>query len=59
MSAFTKQAVAVGFSQDQADFLDKMLAKFPHEHDIGDVEGLHDRLEDLEGEEDDEGDDEG
>lgn len=32
MSVFTKQAVSVGFTQEQAAFLDTQLAKFPHDH---------------------------
>ncbi len=45
MSAFTKQAIAAGFSQQQADFMDSMLAKFPHIHDMEDIEGLEEALE--------------
>lgn len=47
MSAFTKQAIVAGFSQQQADFLDTMLAKFPHEHDMADIEGLEEALEEA------------
>ena len=55
MSAFTKQAVAAGFSQQMADFLDTMVAKFPHTHDVEDIEGLDELLEG--GDDDDDGDD--
>jgi len=54
MSAFTKQAVAAGFSQQQADFLDTMLAKFPHMHDMEDIEGLEEALESEDDKEEDE-----
>ena len=45
MSAFKRQAMAAGFSQEQADFMDSMLAKFPHTHDMEDIEGLEEALE--------------
>ena len=53
MSAFTKQAVAAGFSQQQADFMDSMLAKFPHMHEIEDIEGLEEALESEDDDSDD------
>jgi hypothetical protein len=57
MSAFTKQAVAAGFSQQQADFMDSMLAKFPHSHEIDEIEGLEEALEGGdEGDDDDDND---
>lgn len=55
MSAFTKQAVAAGFTQEQADFLDKQLAKFPHEHTAEDITDFDDAvIEALPEEEEDE-----
>jgi hypothetical protein len=55
MSAFTKQATAAGFSQQQADFMDSMLAKFPHTHEIEEIEGLEEALEsEDDGDDDDE-----
>ena len=45
MSYFVKAAIAAGFSEQQADFMDKALAKFPHEHDMEDVRGLEEALE--------------
>lgn len=58
MSDFTRRAIQAGFSQEQAAFLDTMLAKFPHGHEIEEVEGLEERLEEIEeGEDGDEEDD--
>lgn len=54
MSAFTKQAVIAGFTQAQADFLDSRLAKFPHIHEMEDIEGLEEALESEDEEEEDE-----
>jgi len=45
MSVFTKQAVAAGFSQAQADFMETQLAKYPHGHEIDEIEGLEEALE--------------
>ena len=56
MSDFSKQAQKAGFTKEQADFLDTMLAKFPHMHDIDDIEGLEEALE-GDGEEDEDDDD--
>ena len=53
MSAFTKQAVIAGFTQAQADFLDSRLAKFPHTHEMEDIEGLEEALESEDDEDDD------
>lgn len=56
MSAFTKQAIAAGFSQAQADFMDSMLAKFPHGHDMDEIEGLEEALEGEDGDDSDDDD---
>ena len=53
MSAFQKKAIAAGFTPNQAAFLDLEMAKFPHEHEIEDVIGLEEALEDDGEEEDD------
>lgn len=44
MSDFTRQAQKAGFTPQQADFLDTMLAKFPHSHEAGDIEGLDETI---------------
>ena len=54
MSQFYKEAIAAGFSPEQAKLLDQRLAKYPHEHEIEDIVGLEDALEGNEEEEDDE-----
>ena len=60
MSDFSRRAIQAGFSQEQAAFLDTMLAKFPHTHEADEItdldEVIADAVEHLE-EDDDEDDD--
>lgn len=53
---FLAQALAAGFSESQARFMDEFLAKHPHDHEIEDIDGLEEALEEagLEFEEEDE-----
>lgn len=44
---FINAAVEAGFSRAQARFMDDYLAKHPHNHEIEDVEGLEETLEEL------------
>lgn len=44
---FISLAMAAGFTRPQADFMDGWLAKHPHSHEIEDVEGLGESLEEL------------
>ena len=44
---FRRVALSVGFNVNQAKFLDEALAKHPHSHEIEDVEGLPETLEEL------------
>lgn len=44
---FISLAMAAGFSRSMADFMDNWLAKHPHSHEIEDVEGLGESLEEL------------
>lgn len=54
MNAFVKAAVAAGFSEAQADFMDEWLAGANHHHEIEDIEGLEEAL----GEDEEDGEDE-
>lgn len=49
--SFIDDAMEAGFSQSQAEFMDEMLAKYPHNHDMTEVDGLIQALDDIEGEE--------
>lgn len=53
MSAFVKAAVAAGFSESQAEFMDEWLAGANHTHDIEDIEGLEEALGEVEEEDED------
>lgn len=44
---FISLAMASGFTRSQADFMDNWLAKHPHQHEIEDVDGLPESLEEL------------
>lgn len=46
-SDFIKDALEAGFDIRKARFMDEYLAKHPHSHDIDDVEGLSETLEEL------------
>jgi hypothetical protein len=59
--SFLSDALAAGFSESQARFMDEFLAKHPHQHEIEDVDGLDEALEEAglefeEGDEEDEND---
>lgn len=54
MNAFCKAAVAAGFTEAQADFMDEWLAGANHGHEIGDIEGLEEALGDDEDEDEEE-----
>ena len=47
MDEFIENAIEAGFSRKEAEFMDNALAKFPHSHDVSDVEGLEGALEEL------------
>lgn len=47
MSAFYDDATEAGFTPDQARFLDECLAKHPHTHDVDDIVGLEEALDDA------------
>lgn len=51
---FIDSAITCGFTEDMAEFMWKYLAKFPHTHDIDDVVGLEEALEDIEDAEEEE-----
>jgi hypothetical protein len=51
MSRFIDDAIEAGFSMEQAKFMDECIAKYPHTHDIDEIEGLEEALESVEGEE--------
>jgi hypothetical protein len=42
---FVEAAMEVGFTQEQAEFMDELLAKYPHSHRVEEVEGLDDYIE--------------
>jgi hypothetical protein len=42
---FVEAAIEAGFTHEQADFLDQWLAKFPHSHDVSEIDGLEDAIE--------------
>lgn len=58
MSAFRQAAKDAGFSEEQARFLDTLLSKPGHHHDIEEVDGLEEELAALEGDEDEDDEDE-
>ena len=39
-SEFVDNAVEAGFTVQQAEFMDQWLAKFPHNHDVSEIDGL-------------------
>lgn len=51
--SFILDAIEAGFTQSQAEFLDECLAKYPHSHDMTEIDGLEEALAEEE-EEDDE-----
>lgn len=50
---FMELGLEAGFSKEQLEFLEEHLAKYPHTHDIDDVVGLQEALEDISEEEED------
>jgi hypothetical protein len=55
--SFISDAIDAGFTQEQSEFLDGVMAKVGHIHSIDDVEGLEEALgadEDEDDEEDEE-----
>ena len=51
---FIKRALAAGFPPEQADFLNSHVAKYPHVHDMDEVTGLEEALDELSEPEDEE-----
>jgi hypothetical protein len=52
---FIQDAIDAGFTREQAEFLETRLALYPHAHEIDEVHGLVEALEELEeGEEEEE-----
>lgn len=49
------ELVAGGFSQKQAETLVDKFALYPHTHDMDEIAGLGEALDELEGDEDDDG----
>ena len=59
MSEFTDMAVEVGFTQEQADFMEQWLAQESHSHGVDEIDGLDEAIDEkvdeaLEGGEDEE-----
>lgn len=48
MDQFVNEAIEAGFTRQQAEFMSDMLAKYPHTHSVGEVEGLEELLDDME-----------
>ena len=44
-SDFYYEALRVGFTKIQAEFLDENLAKYPHSHTVEEIEGLDDYVD--------------
>jgi hypothetical protein len=44
---FIDTAVESGFTLGQAEFMDEMLAKFPHTHNVMDIDGLDVYVEEM------------
>jgi hypothetical protein len=44
---FEEAAREAGFTEAQIAFLDEWLAKYPHTHDMTEVEGLPEALDEL------------
>lgn len=56
MRDFIEAAMEVGFTEEQAEFMDQWLAKFPHGHDVSEIDGVDELVDEkvdeaLEGEE--------
>lgn len=51
---FLNDALEAGFTQAQAEFLNDRVAPYPHSHEISEVEGLDEVLEEMEEEEEEE-----
>lgn len=45
---FLDEAMEVGFTKEQAEFLEERLALNPHGHDMSDIDGLEEALADEE-----------
>lgn len=50
---FLEHAIEVGFTTEQAEFMQEWLAMVVHSHAISDVEGLEDALEEDDEDEED------
>ena len=46
--SFKREAIDAGFTEKQAEFLASRLARNPHNHEIDQVEGLENRLDEIE-----------
>lgn len=51
---FLNDALEAGFTQAQAEFLNDRVAPYPHSHEMSEVEGLDEVLEEMEEEEEEE-----
>ena len=44
---FVNLATGAGFTEDQAEFMHNYMAQVHHHHDIDEVDGLEDALDDM------------
>jgi hypothetical protein len=59
MNEFVEAAIEAGFTQEQAEFMEQWLARFPHNHDVSEIDGVDELVDEkvdeaLEGGEDEE-----
>lgn len=47
MNEFDLAAKEAGFTDEQIEFLNQFVAKFPHMHDVEDINGLEDAVTEI------------